>query len=158
MFLSSSKPPGKTTCWFKCAALRTTIALGRFPPGLHFPFEGKNNSVAANRPPSLSPPATSKACSPFIKKLEQPCRYLGVARLGRDSRYLPSESYLSTFPWGLSLSPSQPPIVRKPSSQTSAHVPITLCLRVSSLPPSPTISPVFVLCTPPRMNILSLIE
>ena len=33
-------------------------------------------------------------CSPFVKKLVQSWWFLGVARSGRDSRYLPSESYL----------------------------------------------------------------
>ena len=41
--------------------------------------------------------------------------------------------HLSTFPWALG--PSRPPIVRKPSSQTSAHVPLALLWRVSSDPP-----------------------
>ena len=34
-------------------------------------------------------------CSPLpVRKLVQPCQSLGVARSGRELRYLPSESYL----------------------------------------------------------------
>ena len=87
--------------------------LGRFPPGVHLPLE--NVSVLANLsllnlPPS-EPPATSKAClkyrrkrigqlediftcSPLETKVVQPWLHLGVARSGRESRYLPTESYL----------------------------------------------------------------
>ena len=83
--------------------------LGRFPPVVHLPFE--NNSVLDNRA-LLQPPATSKAClkyrrkrigqhvdiftcSPLsVRKLVQACLRLGVARSGREPRYLPSESYL----------------------------------------------------------------
>ena len=83
--------------------------LGRFPPADHLP--SVKISVLVNLA-LFQPPATSKAClkhrrkrigqlvdiftcSPLlVRKLVQPCWYLGVARSGRESRYLPSESYL----------------------------------------------------------------
>ena len=94
--------------WFKW--FDKYFHLGRFPPGVHLPLEYV--SVLANHLPGTSvPPATSKAClkyrrkrigqlldiftcSPFVKKLVQACEPLGVARSGREARYLPSESYL----------------------------------------------------------------
>ena len=173
-----------TTCWFKWAALRPTISLGKIYSALKntkstdltklFTLEGflllsifcltgrttQRWTDAAGC--CLHPPQQASPVFKIQKKdnfhllalfADKACAAVVISRCGQVGkgtqvfafRVVPRTErgwwwwqlwfeHLSTFPWG-SLLPWAPPIVRKPSSQTSAHVFQPLFWRVNGDPP-----------------------
>ena len=164
--VSSSCPPVVWRQEQLCARLKPILApTSSNKQGL---FETQKREKLRIFSPALHRQATSKArkkrighlediftCSPPVTKLVQLCRDLGVARSGREPRYLPSESYLghkeedmstfplsamiiylSTFPWAFH---ELPPITTKPLWKATAQVLSPPFSRVSCVPPKITI-------------------